>query len=118
VARTRRAILALAARADIKRILRWSEEKFGKDAALRYESLIIRAVCDIEADEARPGVSRRPGLPPDVFLYHLAFSRDRVAGETVREPRHFLAFRISGVRLEILRVLHDSRDLARHLSPR
>jgi len=112
-----RDILTPAARRDIKRILRWSEEKFGKGAALRYEALLVQAVRDIEADPARPGVSRRPYLPADVLLYHLGFSRDRVAGEAVKEPRHFVAFRIRAARLELLRVVYDSRDLARHLSP-
>jgi toxin ParE1/3/4 len=111
------AVLAPAARRDIKSILGWSEERFGKNAAVRYEALLIQAVRDIEADAARSGVVQRSYLPAGVFLYHLAFSRNRVAGETVRQPRHFLAFRVRAAHLEILRVLHDSRDLARHLTP-
>jgi plasmid stabilization system protein ParE len=118
VANTRlgpQAILAPAARRDIKGILRWSEEKFGKEAALRYEALLVQALRDIEADAARPGVSQRPDLPASVFLYQLAFSRNRVSGEPVKEPRHLLAFRRTASRLEVLRVLHDRRDLSRHL---
>jgi toxin ParE1/3/4 len=110
-----RVILAPSARKDIKEILHWSEDKFGKDAALRYEALLVQAVHDIEADPRRPGVTQREGLPARIFLYHVAFSRSRVAGETVRDPRHFLVFRVSTSRLEIVRVLHDGRDLARHL---
>ena len=110
------AILAPAASQDIRDILRWSEEQFGKAAALRYEALIVQAVRDIEADPARPGVSQRPGLPPEIRLYHLAFSRERTDGGVVKTPRHFLAFRAVASRLQIVRILHDSRDLARHLS--
>ena len=109
-----RAILAPAARRDIKEILLWSESKFGKDAALRYQELLIQAVRDIEADPVRPGVSQRAELSSDVWLYHLAFSRDRSTGAKVKEPRHFLVFRVRTSRLEIMRILHDSRDLARH----
>jgi len=108
-------ILAPSARGDIKDILLWSEERLGKDAALRYEALLIQSLRDIEANPAWPGVSQRPDIPADVSLYHLAFSRSRVAGETVKAPRHFLAFRATALRLVIVRVLHDSRDLARHL---
>lgn len=84
-----RAILAPAARRDIKGLPRWSEDKSGKEAALRYEALLIQAIRDIGADAARPGVSRRPDVPGNVLLYHLSFSRRRLADETVKEPRHF-----------------------------
>lgn len=108
----RRAIIAPAARRDIADILRWSEKHFGKAAALRYETLIVQAVRDIEADPARPGVSQRPILPAGILLYSLSLSRDRVTGAPVKAPRHFLAFRAKASRLEIIRILHDSRDCA------
>ncbi len=53
------AVLAPLARRDIRNILRWSEEKFGKAAALRYEDLLIQAIRDIEANPARPGTKAR-----------------------------------------------------------
>jgi plasmid stabilization system protein ParE len=48
--------------------------------------------------------------------YHLEFSRSRVSGSTVKEPRHFLLYRRreDGV-IEVARILHDGRDLQRHL---
>jgi toxin ParE1/3/4 len=46
--------------------------------------------------------------------YHLEFSRNRVTGLGVKEPRHFLLYRCRGDVIEIARILHDSRDLARH----
>ena len=48
--------------------------------------------------------------------YHLQFSRSRVSGLGVKEPRHFLLYcrRSDGV-IEVARILHDGRDLARHL---
>ncbi len=45
----------------------------------------------------------------------MSFSRDRVAGEKVRMPRHFVLYRYSSGAVEFARILHDSRDLARHL---
>jgi toxin ParE1/3/4 len=50
-------------------------------------------------------------------IYHLSGSRDRVAGDRVKAPRHFLLYRIETGRVEVLRILHDSRDLAQHVPP-
>jgi toxin ParE1/3/4 len=88
---------------------------FGVAAAKRYDALIKQALRDIANDPQRPGTKQRPELP-GVYLYHLVASRDRLAGETVKTPRHFVVYRITDVLVEVVRVLHDSRDLARHLS--
>ena len=112
-----RARLAPAAIRDVREIRRWSENKFGKPAAKRYEALLLQALRDIEAEPERPGSKERP----DVMIagartYHLAFSRGRVGGEKVHAPRHVVLYRhrTDGV-LEVARILHDARDLARHL---
>jgi toxin ParE1/3/4 len=48
--------------------------------------------------------------------YHIQFSRSRVSGPSVKEPRHFLLYRRREERvIEVGRIIHDSRDLARHL---
>jgi plasmid stabilization system protein ParE len=77
-----RAILAPSALKDIKEILLWSEEKFGKDAALHYEALLVQAVRDIEANPARPGVSHRE-TSRRTFLSIILLSA--VAGWRVRQ---------------------------------
>ena len=43
------------ARRDIAAILKWSLEKFGQAASLRYEALFLQALCDVETDPERPG---------------------------------------------------------------
>jgi toxin ParE1/3/4 len=97
--------------------LKWSEEKFGSRAAQRYRALLKQALGDIAADPERPGSMERPELITGARTYHLRFSRDRarVSGP-VRNPRHFLLYRRNdeGV-IEVARVLHDARDLDRHL---
>jgi toxin ParE1/3/4 len=100
---------------DIDDILQWSEAEFGGVAALRYEALIRQALKDVQADPKRPGAKARPDLSPHAHIYHLSFSRDRVAGEKVRTPRHFVLYRFSGGAVEFARILHDSRDLARQM---
>jgi toxin ParE1/3/4 len=98
--------------------LKWSEEQFGKQAAVRYRVLIKQALLDIEADPERPGSVERPEIMiAGARTYHLNFSRHRVAGPgSVKVPRHFLVYRRTrtGV-IEVARILHDARDLERQL---
>ena len=116
----RKVRLAQLAQLDVKAILKWSEEEFGAAAALRYKTLIRQAIVDIGHDPERPGSAERSEMRlAGVRTYHLSFSRSRVNGPSVKDPRHFLAYRIGkdGV-VEIARVIHDSRDLRRHLAER
>jgi toxin ParE1/3/4 len=105
------------ARRDIAAVLKWSLQKFGEAASLRYEALILQALVDIEADPERQGSKARPELMVGgARTYHLWFSRSRVSGLGVEEPRHFVLYRRrEGGGIEVARLLHDSRDLQRHL---
>jgi toxin ParE1/3/4 len=97
--------------------MRWSHQEFGEQAALRYDALITQAFADIRADPLRPGVQQRPELADGILVYHLGVSRGRARLYTgvVRRPRHFLVYRLRGRAIELLRVLHDARDIERHL---
>ena len=108
-------ILSPGARQDIRDILLWSLDKFGFDAAGRYRTLLIQALRDLEADPTRPGSKARPELAEDARTYHLSFSRSSLQGKSVKAPRHFILYRIRPAGLEAARILHDSRDLERHL---
>jgi toxin ParE1/3/4 len=73
--------------------------------------------CDIANDPERPDSKERPDIMIEgARTYHLKFSRSRVSGLGVKEPRHFLLYRRrkDGI-IEVARILHDGRDLARHL---
>lgn len=112
-----RIALSPAARRDIGEALTWSQERFGERAARRYADLFKQALHDIAADPERPGSTRRPDLARGVWTYHLFFSRDRARSDLgiVRKPRHLLIYRRRGETIEIVRVLHDARDVERHL---
>lgn len=119
MAKTRRRPVHItgSARRDIAAILKRSVQEFGMAASLRYRALIGQALLDLKDDLERPGSKARPDLLVEgARTYHLALSRTRSAGARVKEPRHFLLYRRreDGV-IEVARVLHDSRDLARHL---
>ncbi len=100
---------------DLQDIFQWSETEFGIAAADRYEVLIEQALTDISENPYRPGAKHRQELVAGVYTYHLASSRDHVPENRVKSPRHFLVFRVVTDRIEILRVLHDSRDLNRYI---
>jgi toxin ParE1/3/4 len=114
----RRVVLAPAVRSDIRAALMWSQERFGQRAALRYRELLKQALRDLASDAERPGSKERPDLARGVRTYHLYFSRDRAGGVVgvAGRPRHFLIYRQrGGDGIEVLRLLHDVRDLERHL---
>jgi toxin ParE1/3/4 len=115
----RKAVLSVEARRDLREILIWTQAKFGRDATLRYEDLIIRTLRDIAADTEGPGSKDRSDLQAGVRSYHLSFSRERARTSLgiVRNPRHFVIYRArdNPSIIDILRILHDSRELQRHL---
>lgn len=113
-----RIVLAPSAQRDILEALIWSHDRFGVRAATRYRELLKQALRDIAADPERPGSREMRNLARGVRTYHLSFSRDRVRNQfgMVRNPRHFLVYRRRGKTvIDVVRVLHDARDLDRHL---
>jgi toxin ParE1/3/4 len=115
--RTARFHVGAAARRDIATILEWTLREFGMAATERYRLLIRQALLDIASNPDLPGSRERPEIMVNgARTYHIELSRHRVAGPKVKEPRHFILYRRrrDGVIL-VARVLHDSRDLQRHL---
>lgn len=110
-------VLADPASLDITEILDRSGLEFGEAAKGRYEALMAQAIIDIGEDPQRPGAKSRPELLiAGAYTYHLAFSRRRVPGARVKEPRHFLLYRVSAALvIELGRVLDESCDLVQHL---
>ncbi len=99
--------------ADVRALLKKSRQDFGRAALRRYSALIQRAYAQLRADPTRAGVVTRDELPDGVRFFHLRHARSR--GVSPRQPRHFLVFTFDDATLTILRVLHDSMDIAGHL---
>jgi len=93
-----------AARRELFRIFADSATRFGEDASLRYEELIIQAIRDLVENPQRIG-ARPVGAR---IHYHLRHSRNRVDGGRVRDPRHLLVAKIVRTRLVVLAVVHDA----------
>jgi toxin ParE1/3/4 len=110
--------IARLADEDIVSILRWSLGEFGPAACRRYEALLTVALESLREDPERFGSIARPEFGTAIRTYHLRFSRDkaRTPEGVVHRPRHQVAYRTLGEwGLEIIRILHDSMELQRHL---
>lgn len=105
------------AKADIVKILAWTERQFGEAARVRYATLITAALHDISSQPDRVGNILRPEFGEGVRSWHLRLSRERARTVTgiVRRPRHFLIYRMDGGLVVVGRVLHDAMELARHI---
>lgn len=110
--------LSAAAQSDVASILAWSHEQFGESARKRYQALLSAAFRDVTAQPKGIGATTRPELGVGIVVWHLRLSRDHVPSTvgTVRRPRHFLVYRHADAVVEIMRVLHDSMELSRHLN--
>lgn len=114
----RRVILAPAAEEDLRSILAWSREMFGEPARQRYAALLSQAITDVAADSSRAGVHEADDIGPGLRIYHITHSRRRrvAAASRVVALRHFLLFRLRHeMRLEVVRVVHDSMQLSQHI---
>lgn len=112
----RRLIITDPARDDLADIRRYTRERWGEHTLDAYDALLKQALLDIRDDPNRPGSKDRSDeLLAPIRSYHIALSRGR-AGSRIKAPRHILLyFEPQQDTVVLSRVLHDSRDLARHL---
>ena len=99
--------LGRQAEQDYVEILQWTAKTFGEGQASTYAETMA---CAIEALEDGPdvlGAKARDDIQPGIRTLHVA--RQGRAG------RHFVVFRVAGSHIDVLRLLHDSMDLPRHL---
>ncbi len=100
------------AKADIREALQYSAFRFGSAARSRYAALIVRTLDDITADPFDAGSHVRADLGERIYGRHLKAS----AGDSgVGDPRHIVFYRVDGKTIEVLRVLHEARDLPKYL---
>jgi len=108
MSRTWRVRLTQQAETDFFEISRWTAENFG---ALQAESYVQTVMLAIEALNGGPevlGTRARDEIAKGVRTLHVA--------RKGRKGRHFVVFRAAeGQIVEVLRLLHDSMDLARHV---
>lgn len=95
---------------DLKDIIRWTRGTFGNQQASIYREVVLRAIRVLENGPEPIGSKRREDLSPGLRMLHV--TRGSARG------RHFLLFRVSkteAMQIDVVRILHDTMDFARHL---
>ena len=100
--------LTAAAEDDFRSIVVWTAEHFGFEQALRYRATIFAALRELGDGPDTPGTLDRAELGRKLRSLHVA--------RRGRRGRHVILFAASeDDRIDIVRILHDSMDFARHL---
>lgn len=109
--------VSIEADQDFDDILTFSAVQFGFTASARYAALMDQAFTDLAENPTRPGTAISDDLPPDIRIYPIRHSRDRVPPSVrVGHSRHVIAFRFDDFAVQIVRILHDAMDFPRHLN--
>lgn len=103
-------LLADQAELDLLEITIWTLEKFGDRQAEEYAETISLALEALHDGPEILGVKHREDIGLGISTFHV--------GRHDRKGRHFVVFKVAPQQtIEVLRLLHDSMDLARHVSP-
>jgi len=103
--------LTRAAEDDFAGILRWTAENFGKAQARTYARTLNGTLTELTQGTDTVGCRLREDIGPGFHTLHVAHKG--------RKGRHFVVFRVDAATkvIDVLRLLHDSMDLPRHLAP-
>ena len=110
----RRLVVEPTADADVRKLRKTSHRNFGPNSARRYQALLRAAYRLLCENPERPSVQRREDLPRAPHTFHLRHARTR--GAPPKQARHIIVFTFDDATLTILRVLHDSMDVAQHIA--
>jgi toxin ParE1/3/4 len=100
--------LASSAEQDFFEIVQWSAAKFGQQQATAYAETLSLAIGALADGPEVLGAKRRDEIGNGIMTLHVA--------RQGRKGRHFVVFRVGGVStIDVLRLLHDSMDLVRHV---
>ena len=103
--------LATAAESDFRNILVWTAEQFGESQARVYAETLSLAIDSLTEGPDIVGSRRRDDIGSGLMSLHAA-RKGRIAS-------HIVIYRVSTIDdtaiIEILRLLHDSMDIVRHL---
>lgn len=100
--------LGQQAEQDFVDILQWTVKTFGEVQASTYAETIALAIESLGDGPDILGARAREDIQPGIRTLHVA--------QQGRAGRHFVVFHAVGSNMDVLRLLHDSMDLPRHLS--
>jgi len=100
--------LSSSAEKDFFEIVQWSASNFGQQQAAIYAETLSSAIGALAEGPEVVGARHREEIGKGIRSLHVA--RDG------RKGRHFVLFRVGGAKtIDVLRLLHDSMDLVRHI---
>ena len=106
--------LTAAAETDFQNILRWTSEHFGERQAHVYADTLTVALEALTEGPRIAGSRERNDIGEGCMVLHVARSG--------RKGRHFVLYRADSQTetpvIDVLRLLHDSMDLPRHVVSR
>jgi toxin ParE1/3/4 len=102
--------LGSEAEKDFARILKYTKDKFGQQQLDAYKVTLVEALTALEAGADLLGSVARDEIRPNLRTLHVA--------RKGRRGRHFILYRASqNNMIDVIRILHDQMDLARHIPP-
>jgi len=102
--------LAAQAELDFFEIITWTIENFGERQAETYAETLTLAIEALHDGPEQLGAKARDDIGPGIRTLHVA--------RQGRSGRHFVVFsEAKDQYIDVLRLLHDSMDLARHIPP-
>jgi len=105
-----RVVLGSEAEKDFVRILGDTGDIFGPRQAAIYETTILAALADLDSGPEILGTVVRDDLGPGMRSLHVA--------RHGRRGRHVIMYRARhGNLIDVVRILHDAMDFARHIPP-
>ena len=114
----RRLIVTAPALDDLRCIRVFTMRRYGRKQAEAYSALLKSALRDPRDDPFRPGRRERPEVGENIRSYHVGLAASR-PGSQARKARHVVLYFLPEEDAAVIsRVLHDVRDLARHLPDR
>lgn len=101
--------VAQLARQDMTAILAWTREHFGARQQGVYARTLALAMRTLADDPEITDARSAEYIAPGIRLLHVARGH--------RKGRHIIVFRVDAADgcMDVLRVLHDSMDLIRHV---
>jgi toxin ParE1/3/4 len=100
--------LGAEAERDFSFILEWTKQTFGERQTGIYRSTLLDALASLADGPEVLGSVDRSEIFQGLRTLHVARNR--------RRGRHFIMYRAGvGNVIEVLRILHDAMDLARHV---
>ena len=102
--------LSQAAQADFSAIVAWTAAHFGDVQAQKYADILTLAIAALHEGPDVIGAKTRHEIDHGLMSLHVA--------RMGRKGSHFVVFRVATENtIDVLRVLHESMDLMRHLQP-